>query len=621
MTNKQSKVKLLGNNLKAYLSKPANIITIVFFVVLLLTVVLPLFTLVIGSFQVNNIFERNAINRVLGTNYKKGDFTFYSWNEMLFDGEEQYAWLKFWKPMLESMGMAIIACVIAVVGGGVIAWFVTRSNIPGKKVISTIFVFPYIMPSWSIAIFWENFFKNDAIAACRQQVGMLQAITGICAPEWMVYGFFPCAMCLGIHYAPFAYILIGGILRNMDANLEEAATVLKAGRGKILGRITLPIVAPALISTVLLVFSSSISSYTVPAFLNKNGSFISISVQMRNLIQGNSTSTVGQGYVVAIILMLFSIGILTLNNWFTGKRKSFTTVTGKSGQISLVKLGKARIPVAIILMIIVVFFAIVPMISFALESLYEVPGDLSSLTLRYWISSEHVEGSTKGDTIGILLSGTMWSALGRSLLLSFVVAIIAGTFGILIGYAVARKRGSRLATWVSNLAFFPYLIPSMCFGAVYLALSLSPSFNWLQSSTTTLFILLILVGSIKFMPFASRTGTNAMLQLSGEIEEAAIMMNVPWWKRMTKVLFPIQKSSFMSGYLLPFISCMRELSLFVLLTQSHETLITTLLQEYSRTGLTQVSNAINLLIVVVVLVIQFVVNKLTGASLDKGIGG
>ncbi|MDE7454747.1 MAG: iron ABC transporter permease [Clostridia bacterium] len=621
MTNKQSKPKLLANNLKSYLSKPANIITIVFFVILVLTVVLPLFTLLIGSFQINNIFERNAINRVLGTDYKKGDFTLYSWKEMLFDSEEQYAWLKFWKPMLESMGMALIACAIAVIGGGVVAWFVTRSNIPCKKIISTIFVFPYIMPSWSIAIFWENFFKNNAIEACRQQVGMLQGLTGICTPEWMVYGFFPCAMCLGIHYAPFAYILIGGILRNMDANLEEAATVLKASRGKILWRVTLPIVAPALISTVLLVFSSSISSYTVPAFLNKNGSFISISVQMKSLLQGNSMSTVGQGYVVAIILMLFSIAILTLNNWFTGKRKSFTTVTGKSGQVSLVKLGAARIPIAIILMIIVVFFAIVPMISFALESLYEVPGDMSSLTLKYWISSEHVEGSTKGDTIGILLSGTMWKAMGRSLLLSVIVAFVAGTFGILIGYAVARKRSSKLATWVSNLAFFPYLIPSMCFGAVYLALSLSPGFNWLQNSTTTLFILLILVGSVKFMPFASRTGTNAMLQLSGEIEEAAIMMNVPWWKRMTHVLFPIQKSSFMSGYLLPFISCMRELSLFVLLTQSHETLITTLLQEYSRTGLTQVSNAINLLIVVVVLVIQFVVNKLTGASLDKGIGG
>ena len=207
--------------------------------------------------------------------------------------------------------------------------------------------------------------------------------------------------------------------------------------------------------------------------------------------------------------------------------------------------------------------------------------------------------------------------MGRSLLLSILVSLCAGTFGILIGYAVARKRGSKAATLVSDLAFLPYLIPSMSFGAVYLALSYTKGFTWLDGS----FFLLLMVGAIKFMPFASRTGTSAMLQLSGEIEEAAVIMGIPWWKRMTKVLFPIQKSSFMSGYLLPFISCMREMSLFVLLAASYTTLVTTVLQEYSRTGLNQASNAINLLIIIFVLVIQFAVNKLTGASIDKGVGG
>ncbi|MBR1671942.1 MAG: iron ABC transporter permease, partial [Fretibacterium sp.] len=493
----------------------------------------------------------------------------------------------------------------------------TRSDLPAKKFISTVFVFPYIMPSWSMAMFWENFFKNTQINA---GMGILQAATGICVPESMVYGLFPCAMSLGLHYAPFAYILIGGILRNMDANLEEAATVLKASRFKILYRITLPIVLPALVSTVLLVFSSSISSFTVPFFLNKSSissgnNFVSISVQMRNLV--NTGFTKGQGYVVAIVLMLFSIGILTLNNWFTGTRKSFTTVTGKSGQVSLVRLGRARSAIAVIMTIIVAFFAIMPLLSFAMESLFEVPGDWSTFTLRYWTSTELFEGSNKGDTIGILMSATMWQALGRSLLLSVLVSALAGTAGILIGYAVARKRGSRAATLVSDLSFLPYLIPSMSFGAVYLALSYTKGFTWLDSS----FFLLFMVGTVKFMPFASRAGTSAMLQLSGEIEEAAVILGVPWWKRMARVLFPIQKASFISGYLLPFISCMREMSLFVLLAASYTTLITTLLQEYSRTGLTQASNAINLLIIIVVLVIQFAVNKLTGASLDRGIGG
>ena len=97
--------------------------------------------------------------------------------------------------------MALLACVIAVLGGGVLAWLITRSNLPMKKYISAVFIFPYIMPSWSIAMFWENFFKNTNIAASNG-TGILQALTGICVPEFLVYGIVPCALVLGIHYAP-----------------------------------------------------------------------------------------------------------------------------------------------------------------------------------------------------------------------------------------------------------------------------------------------------------------------------------------------------------------------------------------------------------------------------------
>ena len=135
------------------------------------------------------------------------------------------------------------------------------------------------------------------------------------------------------------------------------------------------------------------------------------------------------------------------------------------------------------------------------------------------------------------------------------------------------------------------------------------------------FVVLALIGSVKYLPFASRSGVNAMLQLSGEIEEAAVIVGVPWYQRMLRILFPIQKSSFLSGYLLPMVSCMRELSLFVLLVPTSNTLLTTMLMQYSEKGWAQFGNAINLLIIIVVLLVNFAVNKLTGASIDKGVGG
>ncbi|MBE6142704.1 MAG: iron ABC transporter permease [Erysipelotrichaceae bacterium] len=625
MTLKNISFKRILRNLKTFFSNPANIILVVFAVILSIAVIYPLIILAFDAFTIHSLREAKEINEVLETTLKKGDLTFGHWLLLMFNSEvEGFSQTNFWDPLWKSVLMSLIACLVAVLGGGVIAWFITRSNMPCKKFISTVFVFPYIMPSWSIAMFWENFFKNSQITSCYNEVGLLESMTGICVPESLLYGFWPTAFVLGIHYMPFAYILIGGILRNMDANLEEAATILKASRFKILRRITLPIVAPALISTVLLVFASSISSYTVPHFLNANGSFNSISITMRSML---TTGQKGKGYVIAVILLVFSMLILTINNWFTKSRRNFTTVSGKSGQISKANLGKFKWPITALLIAFVGFFAVFPLVTFVLESLCAKSGDLSTLTLKYWTTTEDLDvriTSQLQSSQGVLHNFTIWNAFGRSILVSTVVALFAGTFGILIGYAVSKNRRGKLANFVSSLAFLPYLIPALSFGAVFFALITMPQFNWLNVANTnnqwSAIAICIIAGSIKFLPFASRSGTNAMLQLSGEIEEAAIITGCPWGKRMTKILFPIQKSSFISGYLLPFISCMRELTLFTLLTDNFS-LITNTLQFYDTYGLGQISNAINLLIVVFVIGANLLVNALTGASIDKGIGG
>ena len=100
-----------------------------------------------------------------------------------------------------------------------------------------------------------------------------------------------------------------------------------------------------------------------------------------------------------------------------------------------------------------------------------------------------------------------------------------------------------------------------------------------------------------------------------------MIMGVSWWKRMVRIIIPIQKSTVISGYLLPFISCMRELSLFVLLVTPANKVLTTILFQYNEKGWDQYANAINLVIIAIVLFVNWLVNKLTGASIDKGIGG
>ena len=342
-----------------------------------------------------------------------------------------------------------------------------------------------------------------------------------------------------------------------------------------------------------------------------------------------NSGKLGEGYVMATILLIFSMIILIINNSFTQSRKRFTTVSGKSGQISKIDLKGAKWPIAIIMVIITVFFAIVPLISFVLESLMETSGEWSTFTFKYWFSTtptiDDVYLSSRGiSTLGIFFNPTILESFGRSFIVALIVAAICGTCGILIGYAVSKKRHSKLANFVSSLAFLPYLIPSLSFSAVFLSVIKMDAFKFLDVSTSlneaSAVAICIIIGGIKFLPFASRTGTNAMLQLSGEIEEAAIITGCPWGKRMTRILFPIQKSSFISGYLLPFISCMREYTLFVLVTSSL-TLATNVMEYLTRNGATPLANGINLLIVSFVIIVNLLVNKLTGASIDKGIGG
>ena len=623
------KLKKAFNSVKRYLSSPANVITLFFIIFLTAAVIYPLIRMVFNSLTVQSSLEARGLNEEFGTSLKRGQFTFLYWPYLLFNkGTEGYSRLYFWTPLLNSVLMSLVACLLSVGAGGIMAFLVTRTNIPFKKFISTVFIFPYIMPSWSLAIFWTDFFKNSKVESSAG-IGLLESITGICAPSWLTSGFWPIAIVMGIHYTPFAYILIGGILRNMDANLEEAAIVLKATRFKILYRITLPIVAPAMISTILLVFAGSISSYTVPYYLSggggAGGQFIAIT--LRSAMVNNQ---IGNGYVIATILMVISVLILSINNWFTRSRRSFTTVSGKSGQISKINLGWMKWVISAIVIVFIVFFAIVPLISFFITSLEGTSGNIKTFDWKYWFSKESVIDdpyieSRIGEQPGLFNNVGIMGSFLRSIVTSFIVAFICGTFGILIGYAVSHNRRSRLTGYVGTVSFLPYLIPALSFGAVFFSLMKMPGFTWLDGTNNmdnlwACVPIVVLVGGVKFIPFASRSGTNAMLQLSGEIEEAAIIVGVPWWKRMVRIIFPIQKSSFMSGYLLPFISCMREYTLFTLVT-SQFTLATNYLGYLQNFGAEQLANGMNLFLVILVVGINLLANKLTGASIDKGIGG
>ena len=604
-TKKTSKMVIVLNKIKTYFSKPQNIILLLFGIVLTFTTVAPIVAIVEDTFKIHpGTIDAHLTGKASG-------YSFANYVDLF---TSKLARTNLWTPLLNTVLLAVFTCLISILFGGLFAFLITRTNLKCKKYLSSIFIFPYIMPQWTLAVVWQNLFNSNVVTGTSN--GLLASLFNVQMPLWWCKGLFPSLIVLGMHYAPFAYILIGGIFRNMDANLEEAATILDTPKWKTMFRITLPMVKPAILSTILLVFGSSMGSYPVPHYLG-------LATLSTKYVSLNSKYT-GEASILAIIMMIFGVAIMLLNQRSLKSRKNYTTVTGKSGQISKINLGHTgRVVIAVILIIITFFTSIFPIISFALETFLPNPGDYSflytgdtnNLTTKWWVTSENVTENGMYGQKGILYNNTIWTAFKGTMLVSVSCALIAGTIGTLIGYAVSKNRRSRWANYVNSVAFLPYLMPSIAVGVAFFILFSNKYFNLFNTYT-----LLIIAGVIKYIPFASRSSLNSMLQLSGEIEEAAIIQDVPWVKRMTRIIIPIQKSSIISGYLLPFMTCLRELSLFMLLCVQGFILSTTL-DYFDEMGLYAFSSGINLILIVTILICNALVNKVTGASLDKGIGG
>ena len=604
-TSRASRSAIRTNKVKTFFSKPHNVILLLMGLVLTVTTVAPIIAIVEDTFKIH----AGTIDAYL-TGQSSG-YTAVNYIDLF---TSSMAKSNLWTPLLNTVWLAVGTCVVSILFGGLFAFLITRTNLAWRKYLSSIFIFPYIMPQWTLAVVWQNLFNSNAVTGTSN--GLLAATAGITMPIWWCKGLFPSIVVLGLHYAPFAYILIGGIFRNMDANLEEAATILDTPKWKIMCRVTLPMVKPAILSTILLVFGSAMGSYPVPHYLG-------LTTLATKYVSMNSKYT-GEASILAIIMMIFGVAIMLLNQLSLQSRKNYTTVTGKSGQISKINLGRVgRYVIALILVVVTFFTSIFPIVSFAFETFLPTPGaysflytgDTKNLTTKWWTTSENVTENGMYGQKGILHNETIWHAFRGTIWVSVCCALLAGTIGTLIGYAVSKNRRSKWANYVNSVAFLPYLMPSIAVGVAFFILFSNEHVNLFNTYT-----ILIIVGTIKYIPFASRSSLNSMLQLSGEIEEAAIIQDIPWIKRMTRIIIPIQKSSIISGYLLPFMTCLRELSLFMLLCVQGFILSTTL-DYFDEMGLYAFSSGINLILIITILVCNTLVNKVTGASLDKGIGG
>ena len=539
----------IKNKIKNYFSNPYNIIVLISVILLSYLIIVPLVEIIATTFRV----VQRDVRRIPGS--KPGDFTLYYWTRLLFS---ELSSSLLYKPLLNSLFIALSVSIISITMGGVMAWLLVRSDIKGKKFFSLMFVIPYILPSWSMSMAWSAVFKNGRVGGIPGFLSMI----GINTPDWLAYGPVPIIIVLSLHYYAYAYLLVSAALKSINSELEEMGEVVGAGKFLILRKITFPLVLPSVLSAFILTFSRSIGTFSVPAYLGMKVNYYTISTM---LYSQNSANSKAVAYAIALIMIVISSLNIFINQKAIGARKSYATIGGKGGRSTVVKLGWKRHLIFALLLIFVIVAIILPLVILTVETFMLKPGifTLDNFSLHYWIGKEGSMPNLYEGEAGILSNKLFWNSIWCTFKLVILTSFIASVIGQLLGYVISRGRRKLSGKLVEQLVFIPYLIPSIAFGAIYI--SMFATRHGIIPALYGSFALLVLISVVKNLPFASRSGTSSMMQISSEIEEAAIIEGSGFFHRFRKIILPLTKGGLFSGFMLIYIGVMKELDLVILL--------------------------------------------------------
>lgn len=604
-----SKSRRLKNQIKAVVTNPYNIIVLIAVVLLVYLIVLPLLDMIATTFE---LAQRDI--RAVGGG-KAGDFTLYYWQRLL---ASELSWTMLIKPLINSLVIGVCVSVCAILLGSILAWLMVRSDLPFKKFFSLAVIIPYMIPSWCKSQAWLSMFKTARLGGAP---GFMASL-GLDVPEWLAYGPVAIIIVLTLHYYAYTYLLVSSALNSINSELEEMGEIQGAGKAMILRKITLPLVLPAILSAVILTFSKAIGTFGTINYLGSPVQYYTLSSQLYMNINSRDTQT---GFAMAILMIIIASIAVFVNQKLIGSRKSYATIGGKGGRSTLIGLGKVGRPV--ITAALLVFFAvgiIMPIVILVMESFMLKEGiySLDNFTLHYWIGESNpqiMEGLP-----GIFKNDEFINSLFNSLRLTLVNGVFGTIFGQLLGYITAKGRGRLHGKLVEQLVFIPYLIPSVAFGGIYLSMFSQPQQIFGVTLVPALygtFALLTLVSVVKHLPFAARAGTSNMLQISGELEEAATIEGAGFFRRFVKIVFPLSKGGFISGFMLIFVSIMKELDLIILIMTPTTSTLPYLAFRYQNGNSPQASDCVAIVMFSIVFLVYAIANLSGKADLAKSMAG
>ncbi|MDF2824496.1 MAG: binding-protein-dependent transport system inner rane component, partial [Mycobacterium sp.] len=509
-----------------------------------------------------------------------------------------------WRPLGNSLLVGLGTGVLATVLGAFLAWVVVMSDVPGRRVIGVLAAVPFALPSFAIALAWESVFRNERLGGAP---GLLSSI-GITVPDALSWGLVPTVLVLTAHYYSLSFVIVSAALLGIGGDLVAAAELTGASRLRVVTRIVLPAISPAVLSGFLLAFAEGVSNFAVPALLGLPVRFQTLSTRLYGAI---STGDAVRGYALSIVLVAVAGLVLWAGNRATGGR-SYATITGKASGIRTVRTGGWRWPLFAGGAVLVGVTAIVPGIVLAVSTLLRRTNSFDGgFTLHFWMGES--DSAVAQGMRGVLRDPVVLDAAMSTVLLGVSVAIGAAVIGLLSAYVARRLSRPRfIGTSIGFLSYIPFLIPGVAFGAAFIALFGAP-IGPVPALYGT-FTILVLAGMAASLPFAFQTSKAALGQVSGELEEAAVLTGAGGPRRFARITAPLVSRGVSGGAVLVFVTMVRDLSLVVLLVTPATPLLATMTYRYASEGFTQHANAITCVIAAISVIATLLARRLTRAQ-------
>ena len=490
----------------------------------------------------------------------------------------------FWNTVL----VAVVATVMAIVFGFVMGWILSRTNVPGRAAFEQLMALPYYVTPLMGALAWSLIGSPSGgmLNQVWRALGGESHLIDITTP----YGI---AWVMALFEGSVAFVMIGAVMKSMDPALEEASQVLGAGRIRTMLRITLPLVLPGVLGATIFVFAEMLGSFSAALVLGLPARFYVVTTAMYQLV-----SQYPPRFPLAAAMGVSLFAVMFLMVWAYRRivrARSFVTITGKAFRPRVMDVGPLRWPLLAMCLAYLGVAVVLPVLTLLYASFQ-----------RLATAFPRADNFTLANYTTALSLDAVRSALWNSLLLGLGTASIGV---VLMGFLSWMIYRSRLpgAGAIEYILMFPQAVPRLVFAFGML-------WAWLIFPIPiygTLWLLLIAYLTV-FLPLGIRTISGVMLQIDRSLEESAQMCGASWGYRMRTVTMPLLRPGLIAAWLLLFIASVRELGASILLMGPKAKVITPAIVESwfsTSTELTAAMALLQTLAVAVALVLMFSVAR------------